>query len=68
LPPNLVVNLRRATVQGRYAEMLGVAECIREHDAPLADELQALIEGFEYDLLLALIERAGAQAAEPVTE
>jgi CheY-like chemotaxis protein len=68
LSPDLVADLQRATVQGRYAEMLAVAERIREHDAPLADKLTVLIEGFEYGRLLALIEKTGALSSGQATE
>jgi hypothetical protein len=72
LPAERVADLQRATIQGRYDEMLAVVERIRAHKSahatPLADELQALIEGFEYDRLLATIEQVGAPAAEPGME
>jgi CheY-like chemotaxis protein len=69
LPTELVTSLLQATVQGRYADMLAAAEHIEERDAPLGSELQALIQGFEYDRLLAYIEQAGAApGVEPGTE
>jgi PAS domain S-box-containing protein len=59
LPPALVMALQQATVQGRFAEMLDITERIREHDEFLADELAGLVDGFCYDEIQALIERAG---------
>jgi hypothetical protein len=40
--------------------MLVAAHQVREHDARLGDALQALIQGFEYDRLLAFIEQVDA--------
>jgi CheY-like chemotaxis protein len=59
LPSTLVTALRKATVQGRFAEMLDITERIRERDERLADELARLVDGFCYDEILALTERAG---------
>jgi CheY-like chemotaxis protein len=57
--PELLAELRAATVKADMNRMLDLVGQIREQDAALADALEGLIHDFQYKRILTLIEEAG---------
>jgi len=61
LPPDLLVNLKRAIARLDVEMIHQVIEEIRSHNAPLADALTALVDDFEYDKILRFIQKGEHQ-------
>lgn len=55
LPKSWVANLKRALLQGDLDLMTSQIEQIRSENAPLANALQASVDRFEYDNILAIV-------------
>jgi hypothetical protein len=61
LPPEWVIRLRQAAAQADTELVLDLVEEIRPNHTAVADALQALINSFRFDIILALAEQAGEE-------
>lgn len=57
LPPQLLIFLSEASVQGDTDRAFRLIEKIRSHDASLADALALLVADFEYEQIVRLVEK-----------
>ncbi len=55
-PPGLSANLKQAIITGSPDRIADVLETIRMNDPALADALKKLVDGFEYEKILTLIQ------------
>jgi signal transduction histidine kinase/ligand-binding sensor domain-containing protein len=55
LPPSLLADLRKATVQADLGLIVSLVESIRGYDEELGDALSALAHGFDHDAILELV-------------
>jgi len=61
LPPNVLTDLEQAITRVNMDLISGTLEKVRTHDAVLANALASLIDNFEYQKVLTLIQEAGGQ-------
>ncbi|MCP4657215.1 MAG: response regulator [bacterium] len=57
LPPELLIRMEQASVEGDTDRAKGVIEDIRWHDAALADALAVLVAEFEYESILRFLQK-----------